>query len=1108
MSRRGVPSLQQYLRRAAGPPDAELLRQFRDADDQQAFAALLDRHGPMVLGTARRLTANTADADDVFQAVFLSLARLAKSIRRGQSLPNWLYTTTCRTAARARRRRAASLEGVPDPTAAATAEADLAWREVRAALDEELHRLPERLRSPLLLCYLSGLTRDEAAERLGLSLSTLKRRLEEGRTALRRRLEARGVSAAGLALAVLSPAGLDAAVRPTLATSCLAAVAGEGPAAGVSALLTPTTTLKGLAMKAVIASVTLVGLGVGIYTSGGRAGPPEPVAEKKAAGPAAAAKRVDALGDPLPDGAVARLGTRRHHDHKQTWPWQHRPVSWQPWPDGKSYLVLHRGVDASEVRRIDSESGGVVDAWSVAKSRGPLAWAKQDDAVVGFSPDGRHVLFTNEYVHHGEVDHTQEWHLTLYDLAARKPAWSVSKQREPKEWPDLGRCVFSANGRWFVTAGHGNDVVRLWEAGTGTQLWEHRGKGQSLSPIGFANDDATVVLRGDDGDVHLFDRATGTERKSFPTARPRSWGQNLLSPDGKHLILCTAQPPSVWDLDGQKVAVLEGHKSWANVAAFSPDGKKLYTGSYDAYVVEREWPLGKPVRTIELGRDRVQRMAVSPDGTRLDVVFEGEQALCSYDLKTGTPRPEPTDGHRSTVYGVECAPDGTLVTFGSDRSVRTWDAKEGKVVAQFAVELDLNGRGFALSADGRRVAVPNYDVKSVGIYDRGTGNRLRTIPADHVGNQHLVFSPDGRFLAGVGRSNRAAQVWRVDTGATVLKVKAERTGNSVAGGFSPDGRTFAFGDGDRIRFWDTATWKEAEGMPAVSPWGFAGLTFSPDGRMIATTSAFGDGVRLYEVATRRQRAHVESPGATTDVLRFSHDGRLLAWVNDHRTVHVLDVRTGGFVGSFTGHDAAVTGLAFTTDDKVLASSSDDCTVLVWDVAGTPVARPAPDRRAAPDGRALRGEDAATAFAAVRKLAADPEAALKVAADRLRPAEPLDPDWVAARLRDLDHPTFAERDRATRELEQIGDRAAAALEKFLAATPSVEARDRAEKLLAKVRRRPAAGEAAEALRVLEALEWIGSARAKGLVEKLATGAEGVSLTEEAKRSLRRWRTPAE
>jgi RNA polymerase sigma factor (sigma-70 family) len=1070
----------------------------------------------MVLGTARRLVNNTADADDVFQAVFLSLVRLAKSIRKGQSVPNWLYATTCRIAARARkRRRAIAIENVPEPSAASTVATDLIWREVRTALDEELQQLPERLRSPLLLCYLSGLTRDEAAKQLGWSLGTLKRRLEEGRTALRKRLERRGISDAGLVLAMLSPSLLNATVRPALAKACRDAAFGSHVAAGASALLvTTTTTFKGIAMKAVLVSLALVGLGVGIYASFGRSGPPRPVEAKKSEQPKATAKRVDSLGDPLPDGAIMRLGTRRFR--AQTWPWQSRPVYWQSRPDGKSYLVRHSNVNASEIRRIDSKTGVVVESWPIPKSLGELAWASQDDAVLGFSPDGRYVLWTNDYIHHGVVDVAQEWHLTLYDLTERKQVWSISKKLEPKDWPAVGKCVFTANSKWFVTARRNGNQVRLWDARTGKQLWQHHSKGQSLSPIGFVDAGETVVLRGDeDGSIYLFDRAKGTEKKSFPTVRPQCWGQILLSPDGKQLIICTSQPPSVWDLEGKKVAALEGHKAWANAAAFSPDGKKLFTGSYDSFVIEREWPLGKPIRKIELGRDRVQRMAVSPDGKRLEVIFEGEQALIFYDLETGKQLPEPISGHRGTVYGVECAPDGSLVSFGCDRSVRTWDVQQGKSVAQFAVGLDLNGRTFTLSADGRRVAVRNDDVKSIGIYDRRTGKRQRNIPTDPFSNQYLAFSSDGRFLAGIGPSSRSAEVWDLDTGKPLMKARARNSCNSVAGAFSPDGRTFAFGDGAfgdgaLVRMWDTATWKEGIGIQVVTPWGFSptGLAYSPDGRMIATASEFGDGVRLYEVTTRRLRAHVQPPGKTTGILRFSHNGRLLAWVNDRNKIHVLNVRTGKLAGPFRGHDDAITGLAFTIDDRALASSSGDCTILIWNMSVKTAAKAAPAGNLDEAWQALRGEDAPKAFTAIRALAGHPETALKMAREHLKPAEPIDPRWVASRLRDLDTQEFAERERATRELEEFGDRVAAALEKFLATKPSLEASKRAERILERIRGRAAAGQVAQSLRALEVLEWIGTAAAREVVEKLAKGAEGASFTVDAKRSLKRWKSSEE
>ena len=117
MSVQSIEALQRYLRRlcdeAMPPEDAVLLERFVTANDREAFELLIARHGPMVLGTARRLVQNTHDAEDVFQAVFLSLARLAKSIRQGRALPAWLHRTTCRAAARVRANR--RLPNAPPP---------------------------------------------------------------------------------------------------------------------------------------------------------------------------------------------------------------------------------------------------------------------------------------------------------------------------------------------------------------------------------------------------------------------------------------------------------------------------------------------------------------------------------------------------------------------------------------------------------------------------------------------------------------------------------------------------------------------------------------------------------------------------------------------------------------------------------------------------------------------------------------------------------------------------------------------------------------------------------------------------------------------------------
>jgi len=187
--------------------DGELLERFAAVRDQDAFAALLQRHGPLVFGVCRRILHSVHDAEDAFQATFLVLARRAAAIRRPESLASWLYEVAYRLARKMKadlsKRRLRDEKATPREPAGPP---DLSWREVQSVLDEELRGLPDKHRQPLLLCYLEGLTQEEAADQLGWPRGTLKRRLERGRELLRSRLTRRGLSM-GAALGLALPAG-------------------------------------------------------------------------------------------------------------------------------------------------------------------------------------------------------------------------------------------------------------------------------------------------------------------------------------------------------------------------------------------------------------------------------------------------------------------------------------------------------------------------------------------------------------------------------------------------------------------------------------------------------------------------------------------------------------------------------------------------------------------------------------------------------------------------------------------------------------------------------------------------------------------------------------
>jgi RNA polymerase sigma factor (sigma-70 family) len=222
-----------FLETGPEPTDGQMLERFLRCHDGDAFAALVSRHGPMVLGVCRRLLRNEADAEDAFQATFLVLVKKAAAVSPRERVGSWLHGVAYRTALKARtmaaRRRVKEHEcgAMPrrEPRAAV-------WDQLEARLDEELERLPERYRLPVLLCDLGGKSYQDAARQLGWPVGTLSGRLTRARALLARRLARPGLAVLGGALAALTPATAQAHVPQTLtaATVKSATVLAANPA--------------------------------------------------------------------------------------------------------------------------------------------------------------------------------------------------------------------------------------------------------------------------------------------------------------------------------------------------------------------------------------------------------------------------------------------------------------------------------------------------------------------------------------------------------------------------------------------------------------------------------------------------------------------------------------------------------------------------------------------------------------------------------------------------------------------------------------------------------------------------------------------------------------
>ena len=306
-----------------------------DEDSAASFAALVERHGPMVLSVCRAAIGDPHDAEDAAQATFLILARRAGSIRLAESLASWLFGVALKVSSKAQaqkaRRRSIERRGAEMRAQAANSDGQ---HETRSGVYEELDRLPERFRSPIVLCHLEGLTNEQAASRLGLPVRTVQRRLAEGREQLRARLTGRGLApASGADLVLLGPVAGGASEAWIEATARAAAGLAAGRTVGAVASAPVASLVKsGMTilfvgrLKVIAAGLFFAGTLAGLAGFGwlrtqqearppvtqSRAIPPKPTPAARP-GPRIKGLVVDEGRQPVAGARIRSLGARQPH---------------------------------------------------------------------------------------------------------------------------------------------------------------------------------------------------------------------------------------------------------------------------------------------------------------------------------------------------------------------------------------------------------------------------------------------------------------------------------------------------------------------------------------------------------------------------------------------------------------------------------------------------------------------------------------------------------------------------------------------------------------------------------------------------------------------------
>jgi WD40 repeat protein len=833
--------------------------------------------------------------------------------------------------------------------------------------------------------------------------------------------------------------------------------------------------------------------------------------------------RTDALGDPLPDGAVARLGSLRWQPIDRVTQLAFSPDGKRLVSGGDAGLSVWDAASGRELRRVPLAGGQLRTLhWPAA---GPPV------AVVGLG-DGSYYLwdFADERV--GSPPNVP------------RPPFVGRTDDDDNEV--MAQFAISADGKRLAVGRHGSHEkarpIDIWDVETGKRLTELKPPRTLVKQVGnctglaFTSDGKTLLAfsrdkTSTDERLVVWDIETGTERsrQNVPFAIQQRWIKVCaVSPDGKTAALGLPDSTArLVNLDGKAEPRSVAHhvgdlpyEKGVSAVAFSPDGRTLVTAGRDRMVRAWDSASGKEVRTLEAKSSSwVEAVAFSQDGGRVATAGQGS-LIRVWDVRTGADA-APHPGHRGRVWGVAVAPDGkAIVTVGEDDTLRFWDSATSREHVFIPLGARAGGQP-AFTPDGKSVVVNVGD--GIKVWD--TTGKPATLPgglATSRGASH-GFAADGKTLITADRGLVSLWDWPAGRVRRTIELPAQphkpEEMYCLSAALSPDGRLlvtssqrhYTTKSGEYIQtnslfvateFWDVATGGRLARLGSQDVWN-ALVAFTPDGRSLVTA---GDSLQegalgFWDPRSAPRRRAIGSPvRPSISTFAVSPDGRSLATVGRERCVQLYEVATGQTRRSFTGHRSAIVGVSFTPDGRRLVTVSDDSTGLIWDISQMAGKPEMPADFDAPWAE-LAAVPAEPAYRAMARLAAHPACVARVK-KHLRPVEGGLEALLDKLVGDLNDDRFAVRERGSAELDRLGESAVDAVRALARSAKSAEVRRRLVRYLEKYDRDEPSPELLRQGRALELLEQIGTPEARAVLRDLAGGAPTARLTREAAAALRR------